>query len=171
MFFSIWKLSSNSWNEWNKYKEVWSWSSGSTISGHPLGPWAGLSPNWEDLSDCRPTQDQKGGEAGYFYRVVPNVLDINRLLTDLTVKEEPDLVQWKEPCEWAFCQVKQVVLFGGLLLHSPDFFLPFVLQIYILGAPDLSVHSELMHHILIKLVKQYLIVLNSFAIFKRRMRH
>lgn len=128
MFFSIWKLSSNSWNEWNKYKEVWSWSSGSTISGHPLGPWAGLSPNWEDLSDCRPTQDQKGGEAGYFYRVVPNVLDINRLLTDLTVKEEPDLVQWKEPCEWAFCQVKQVVLFGGLLLHSPDFFLPFVLQ-------------------------------------------
>ncbi len=58
---------------------------------------------------------------------IPNYLDLSSPLTDLTKKEVTDPVQWTELCQQAFTQVK-AALCGGPLLHSPDFFLPFLLQ-------------------------------------------
>uniref|UniRef100_A0A8C2BR64 Gypsy retrotransposon integrase-like protein 1 n=1 Tax=Cyprinus carpio TaxID=7962 RepID=A0A8C2BR64_CYPCA len=67
------------------------------------------------------------GLAGYYRRFIPNYSDLTSPLTDLTKKEVPDTVQWTEPCQQAFTQVK-AALCGGPLLHSPDFSLPFLLQ-------------------------------------------
>lgn len=71
----------------------------------------------------------KGGEAfpvaGWLISK-PNYSDITSPLTDLTKKGVLHLVQWNEPCEQAFWQVK-VVLCVGPLMHSPDFFLHFVM--------------------------------------------
>lgn len=67
------------------------------------------------------------GLAGYHRSFVPNYSDLTSHFTDLTKKEAPDTVQWTEPCQQTFTQVK-AALCGGPLLHSPDFSLPFLLQ-------------------------------------------
>uniref|UniRef100_A0A9J8D6N2 Gypsy retrotransposon integrase-like protein 1 n=1 Tax=Cyprinus carpio carpio TaxID=630221 RepID=A0A9J8D6N2_CYPCA len=67
------------------------------------------------------------GLAGYYRRFIPGYSDLTSPLTDLTKKEVPDTVQWTEQCQQAFTQVK-AALCGGLLLHSPNFSLPFLLQ-------------------------------------------
>ncbi len=45
-------------------REVCNWAGGGTVSGLPLGSWAGASPNWQDGCRCGlpKSQDQKGGE-------------------------------------------------------------------------------------------------------------
>ncbi len=67
------------------------------------------------------------GLAGYYRRFVPNFSDLTSPLADLTKKEAPDPVQWTELCQQALTKVK-ATLCGGLLLHSPNFDLPFLLQ-------------------------------------------
>ncbi len=67
------------------------------------------------------------GLAGYYRRFIPNYSDLTSQLTDLTKKEVPDPVQWMEQCQQAFTQLK-AALCSGPLLHSPDFSLPFLLQ-------------------------------------------
>lgn len=53
--------------------------------------------------------------------------ELKSLLTDLTKKEVPDLVQWTELCQQALFKVK-AVLCGEPLLHTSNFDVPFVLQ-------------------------------------------
>ncbi len=65
--------------------------------------------------------------AGYYRRFVPNYSDLSDLLTDLTKKAAPDLVQWSGQYQQAFTQIK-AALCGGPFLHSPEFSLPFLLQ-------------------------------------------
>ncbi len=67
------------------------------------------------------------GLAGYYRRFIPDYSELTSPLTDLTKKEVPDTVQWTERCQQVFTQVK-AALCGGPLLHSPDFSLPFLLQ-------------------------------------------
>lgn len=67
------------------------------------------------------------GLAAYYCRFVPIFLDVISPLTELTKKGTSDPVQWMEPCQQAFTQLK-AALCGRLILHSPDFSLLFVLQ-------------------------------------------
>ncbi len=67
------------------------------------------------------------GLAGYYRRFIPNFSDLTSPLTDLTKKEAPDPVQWTELCQQAITKVK-AALCGWPLLHSPNFDLPFLLQ-------------------------------------------
>ncbi len=67
------------------------------------------------------------GLAGYYRRFIPNYSELTSPLTDLTKKEAPDPVQWTELCQQVLTKVK-AALCGGPLLHSPDFDLPFLLQ-------------------------------------------
>lgn len=62
--------------------------------------------------------------AGYFCRFVLYYLAITRPLTSLTKKGTTDLVQWMEPCQQAFTQVKLHFVAG----HFYGLSFPFVLQ-------------------------------------------
>lgn len=64
------------------------------------------------------------GLAGYNHRFMP---DLTSPLTELTRKGVPHLVQWTKQCQAALVQVKRARC-GKSQLHSPNFFLPFVLQ-------------------------------------------
>lgn len=56
--------------------------------------------------------------SGYYCSFVPNYSGVcRRLLTELTKKGVPDPVQWTEPRQQAFTQVK-VATCGGPHLHS-----------------------------------------------------
>ncbi len=67
------------------------------------------------------------GLAGYYRRFISNYSELTSPLTDLTKREAPDPVQWKELCQHALTKVK-TALCGGPHLHSPNFDLPFLLQ-------------------------------------------
>lgn len=67
------------------------------------------------------------GLEGYYRRFIPNYSELTSPLTDHTKKEAQDPFQWTELCQQALTKVK-AALCGGLLLHSPNFDLPFLLQ-------------------------------------------
>lgn len=62
------------------------------------------------------------GLTDYYQRFVLHFSDDTIPLTDFTNKGAPNLVQWMEPCEWPFTEVKVVLS----LLHLP-YFLPLLI--------------------------------------------
>ncbi|CAM5173812.1 unnamed protein product [Eretmochelys imbricata] len=65
------------------------------------------------------------GLARYYRRFVPHYSQIATLLTDLTRKKQPNVVQWTEKCQKAFSQLK-VALTSDPVLRAPNFDQPFV---------------------------------------------
>ncbi len=113
-------------------KEVCDWAGGGWLSGFPLGQVRPQIDKTAAIAACPRPKTKKEmrqflGLAGYYRRFIPDYSELTSPLTDLTKKEVPDTVPWTERCQQVFTQVK-AALCGGLLLHSPDFSLPFLLQ-------------------------------------------
>ncbi|XP_075070461.1 uncharacterized protein LOC142159459 [Mixophyes fleayi] len=60
------------------------------------------------------------GTAGYYRKFVPNYSTLAKLLTDLTKKKLPQVVNWTEESENAFTTLKSA-LAQSSVLQPPDF--------------------------------------------------
>ena len=67
------------------------------------------------------------GLTGYYRKFIPNYATIAAALTDLTRKSQPNQITWTADCEEAFRRLKDQ-LCSALVLSTPDFTKPFVLQ-------------------------------------------
>ena len=78
------------------------------------------------------TEDKKQvcaflGLTGYYRRFIPKYAETAAPPANLTRKDAPNRVKWNSECDKAFSKLKET-LCSSIVLRSPDFNQPFILQ-------------------------------------------